>query len=91
VKYPFIFPVSNSLLLPLRGPVVDCWLLELAALGGADGALGVAAFLGLDLVGATGGAFGVAGLGGLKCFVELAAGVEVAAHVELVATFAASV
>jgi hypothetical protein len=70
------------------------------AFGAADGAIGAAAFLGIDLVGAV-GAFGAAdgalgadgaGLGGLNCFVEVLAGVEdVAADVELAATFPASV
>jgi hypothetical protein len=87
VKYPFIFHVSNSLFLPLLGSVEDCWLLKLASLGGADGVVVVAD----GALGGTGDAFCVAGLGGLKCFVQLAIGVELAGAVELVAAFAASV
>jgi hypothetical protein len=77
-----IFPV-RSLFFPLVETTTPCWLLELP--------VACAALLGLVLVGAVGalaaadgvvgalattGAFGVAALGGLNCFLG-AAGVEV--------------
>jgi hypothetical protein len=78
VKYPFIFHVSNSLFLPLLGSVEDCWLLKLASLGVADGVVVVVVVVADGALGGTGDAFCVAGLGGLKCFVQLATRVELA-------------